>query len=287
LNREILTRHLQKEEYLISTANNGEEAWELMLNSPPQTLDTVLLDRMMPGIDGLEVLRRMKAHDELKNVPVIFQTAMTGEDEILEGIQAGAYYYLTKPYRRERLLAVVKAAISGYIQYRTLQKQVHQTVNALHYLDRAEFSIQRLDEADDLASLLAKMCPEPDKVVLGIWELLINAVEHGNLAITYEEKSDLLNRNAWRDEVERRMLLPEYRDRKVLVQFENSATGYVITIEDMGPGFKWESFMDFSADRALDAHGRGIAIAGAYSFSRLEYLGRGNIVKATISREKT
>lgn len=281
MNIKILARYLQKEEYGITVAMSGEEAWGLMQRSP-QAFDAVLLDRMMPGIDGLTVLRRMKGHDELKTVPVILQTAMTEEDEILEGIQAGAYYYLTKPYRKERLLAVVKTAITDHIQYKTLRKEAHQTVDALHLLDRADFSIQRLDEADNLASLLAKMCPEPDKVVLGLWELLINAVEHGNLGITYEEKSELLQRDAWRGEVDRRMRLPEYADKRVLVHFEKSPDEIVILIEDMGPGFDWEPFLEFSPDRAFDAHGRGIAIAGSYSFHRLEYLGSGNRVKATI-----
>ncbi len=281
MNIQILVRNLQKEDYGITVAMNGEEAWALM-EKTPQAFDAVLLDRIMPGIDGLEVLKRMKGHEDLKTVPVIFQTAMTEEHEILEGIQAGAYYYLTKPYRKERLLAVVKTAITDHVQYKTLQKEAHQTVDALHHLTRGDFAIQRLEEADNLASLLAKVCPEPDKVVLGLWELLINAVEHGNLGITYEEKSELLQRDAWREEVDRRLRLPEYAHRKVLVHFEKTDDAIAITIEDMGPGFDWKPFLELSPDRAFDAHGRGIAMAGSFSFSSIEYLGNGNTVRAVI-----
>jgi CheY-like chemotaxis protein len=281
MNIQILVRNLQKEDYKISVAMNGEEAWALMEKSP-QDFDAVLLDRIMPGIDGLEVLKRMKGHEELRSVPVIFQTAMTEEHEILEGIQAGAFYYLTKPYRKERLLAVVKTAITDHVQYKALQKEAHQTVDALHHLTRGDFSIQRLEDADNLASLLAKVCPEPDKTVLGLWELLINAVEHGNLGITYEEKSELLQRNAWREEVDRRLSLPEYAHRKVLVHFEKTDDEIAITIEDMGPGFDWKPFLELSPDRAFDAHGRGIALAGGYSFTSIEYLGNGNTVRAVI-----
>ncbi|HNY65433.1 MAG TPA: response regulator [Deltaproteobacteria bacterium] len=281
LNVRLMVGMLQKENYRISVATSGEEAWELMERSP-SGFDAVLMDRIMPGIDGLEVLRRMKGHDELKTVPVIFQTAMTREDEILEGIQAGAYYYLTKPYRREKLIAVVKTAVADHIQYITLRQETNQTMGAIGLLNNGDFTVQHLEEADNLAALLANICPEPDKVVLGLWELLINAVEHGNLNISYEEKSELLQRNIWRQEVDRRTRLPENAGLKVNVHFERTNSEIVITIEDMGPGFDWKPFLDFSPDRVFDTHGRGIAIAGNYSFHHLEYLGKGNKVRAVI-----
>lgn len=281
LNIKLIVQILQKEDYKISVAMNGEEAWDLLQKSP-LAFDAVLLDRMMPDIEGLEVLRRMKEHDELKSIPVIFQTAMTQEDEILEGIQAGAYYYLTKPYRKERLLAVVKTAVADHIQYKTLQEEAHHTVDALNLLVKGDFTIQRLDEVDNLATLLAKMCPEPDKVVLGLWELLINAVEHGNLGITYEEKSELLQLNIWREEIDRRTRMPEYSGKKVLIHFEKTPEEIIFLIEDMGPGFDWKPFLEFSPDRVFDSHGRGIAIAGNYSFLHIEYLGNGNKVRAVI-----
>jgi DNA-binding response OmpR family regulator len=280
-----LVHIFEKENYDVSVAMNGIEAWDLLQKSP-QDFDIVLLDRMMPGMDGLEVLKLMKDHSELKSVPVIIQTGMTEENEILEGIQAGAYYYLTKPYRRERLLAVVTAATNDHIRYKTLQKESLKTVEALHHLTRGDFSIQSPDEVDNLAALLAKMCPESDKVVLGLWELLINAVEHGNLGISYEEKSELLNLNIWRKEIERRVHLPEHKDKKVLVHIEKSADDITIIIEDMGPGFDWEPFLEISPDRVFDIHGRGIALAGNYSFHQLEYLGNGNKVKAKIKYNK-
>jgi len=281
LNIKLLVQILQKEDYKISVAMNGEEAWDLLQKSP-QAFDAVLLDRMMPGIDGLEVLKRMKEHDQLKTVPVIFQTAMTQEDEILEGIQAGAYYYLTKPYRKERLLAVVKTAVTDHIQYKSLQQEAHQTIDALSLMVKGDFSIRLIDEVDNLAALLAKMCPEPDKVVLGLWELLINAVEHGNLGITYEEKSELLSQDAWRQEVDRRTKLPEHADKRVKIHVERTPEGITFVIEDMGPGFDWKPYLEFSPDRVFDSHGRGIAIAGNYSFESIEYMGNGNKVRAVI-----
>ena len=284
--RKILVHILRQEEYRITEAVNGEDAWS-RLQKNPDAFDAVLLDRMMPGIDGLEVLRMMKEHEQLRSIPVIIQTAMVEEAEILEGIQAGAYYYLTKPYRKERLLAVIKAAIKDRIQYKTLQEEVHHTVGALGLLVRADFSLMSLHDADNLAALLAKICPEPDRAVLGLWELLINALEHGNLGITYEEKSELIRRDIWREEVQRRAHLPENRDKRVLVHYEKDSDGIMFIIEDMGPGFDWNPYLELRPDRAFDTHGRGIAIAGSLSFDRLEYLGRGNRVKAVITRHSS
>ncbi|HHO75858.1 MAG TPA: response regulator [Deltaproteobacteria bacterium] len=281
LNVKLMVQILQKEEYKISIAMNGEDAWDLLQKSP-HDFDAVLLDRMMPGIDGLEVLNRMKAHEHLKTIPVIFQTAMAGEDEILQGIQAGAFYYLTKPYRREKLLAVVKTAVSDHVQYKSLLEDANQTVDALNLLTRGCFELRSIDEVDNLAALLAKICPEPDKVVLGLWELLINAVEHGNLGITYEEKSLLLQDNLWRDEVNRRIMLPENCSKKVVVQYERSIKEICFLIEDQGEGFNWKPFLKFSPERVFDSHGRGIAMAGNYSFDRIEYMGKGNKVLAVI-----
>lgn len=282
VNLKIIVWNLQKEGYAVITAASGEEAWEILARSPTG-FDAVLLDRMMPGIDGLEVLRRMKAHEELKNVPVIFQTGMTREEEILEGIQAGAFYYLTKPFRKERLLAVVKSAIEDHSQYKALQNETRRTVDALHLLTRGDFYLKSLEDADNLATLIAKMCPGSEKVVLGLWELLINAVEHGNLGITYEEKSRLLQDNTWRQEIDRRIRMPEYAHKRVHVHFERAQEEISITIEDMGPGFDWRQYMELSPERLFDSHGRGIVLASCYSFDRVEYLGRGNKVRAVLN----
>jgi CheY-like chemotaxis protein len=281
VNVKLMSRILQKQDYKISIAMNGEEAWDL-LEKTPQCFDAVLLDRIMPGIDGMEVLKRMKEHDFLKTVPVIFQTAMNEEEEILEGIQAGAYYYLTKPYRKETLLAVVKTAVADHTRYKSLQEEAYQTTDALHLLTKGSFELQNLDDVDNLAMLLAKICPDPNKAVLGLWELLINAVEHGNLGITYQEKSELIRENLWREEMDRRTRLPENALKKVVVEFEKSADVICFIIMDQGDGFDWKPFLKISPKRVFDTHGRGIAMASNYSFDHIEYLGKGNKVMAVI-----
>src|SRR5438094_4134307 len=109
LDRKLLTLYLQPEGYAIETAVDGVEGWG-KLHADPGRYDVVLLDRTMPRMDGMQLLAKMKEDRQLRMVPVILQTALAHRDQILEGIRAGAYYYLTKPYDVDMLRSVVRTA---------------------------------------------------------------------------------------------------------------------------------------------------------------------------------
>lgn len=145
-------------------------------------------------------------------------------------------------------------------------------------LQTATFEITTLEEAAGLAALLAGACENAAAVLLGLSELLINAIEHGNLEIGYFEKSRLLSLGAWTAEVERRLALPEFAARKVRVEVGRSGSRLEITIIDAGSGFDWSNYLELSAARSLDSHGRGIALANKLAFNTLEYRGCGNTV---------
>ena len=70
INLEIICAHLEDDDYTLITANNGEEAWE-RIESDPQQYDAIILDRMMPGMDGMEVLANIKENEQLEHVPVV------------------------------------------------------------------------------------------------------------------------------------------------------------------------------------------------------------------------
>jgi anti-sigma regulatory factor (Ser/Thr protein kinase) len=110
----------------------------------------------------------------------------------------------------------------------------------------------------------------------------LHAVEHGNLGITYADKSHLLYNDLWHEEIQRRMALDENRDKRVCVHFERRPHALTITVRDEGHGFDWQHYLDFEPSRAFDLNGRGIALARAKSFDLLEYQGNGNTVTATI-----
>ncbi len=284
INLELLKGCLRSEPYELNTAINGLEAWE-QLEEYPEKYYTILLDRVMPGLNGMEVLSKMKAHKQLKSIPVIFQTSKAKKEEVLEGINAGAYYYLTKPYEPETLVAVVRSAVNEYAQYRTLKSEVDSNISAFELLTSGRFEVSTFPESKNLSSLMARVCPDPHKAVLGLWELMCNAIEHGNLGISYKEKSILNEKNEWQNEIERRILLPENISKKVIIHYEKTEEEIRFLIQDQGSGFDWSEYMSFDPDRAFDSHGRGIAMAATHCFDKLEYKGLGNKVQVIINRK--
>jgi phosphoserine phosphatase RsbU/P len=108
-NRFTLTERLAREGYAnVTTANNGREALELLRSRP---FDLVLLDIMMPDINGYEVLEQMKAGGQLHNIPVIMISALTDLDSVIRCIELGAVDYLPKPFNPTLLRARVGASL--------------------------------------------------------------------------------------------------------------------------------------------------------------------------------
>jgi CheY-like chemotaxis protein len=284
LNLEILVAHFEGEEpFTVHIADSGESAWQLLKNSELD-FKLILLDRMMPGLDGIGLLRRIKGDPRLASIPVIMQTAADSPDQIREGLEAGAYYYLTKPYRRDSLLAIVHAALSDAEACNALSQQPHRHINPLQFMEQAEFSIRTVEEASQLASFIARACPNPEAAVMGISELLVNGVEHGNLGLTYAEKSRLKQEDSWHEEIARRASLPENSAKEVRLSYLRQADSITLRICDQGNGFAWQDYLDMDPDRAFDPNGRGIALARMLSFSCVKYEGCGNIAVATIRR---
>jgi len=279
-NLEIISEYLS-DEYKISTAEDGAIAWE-MLEKNPNDFDVILLDRMMPNMDGMEVLKKIKQHPILEHCPVIFQTAKASVTDIAEGMSAGAYYYLTKPFEEEVLLSVTKTAVTDRLSFKQILDKLEQTRLTMGMLNSASFEFKTLEEARSIASLVSNACPEPEKIVMGLTELMINSVEHGNLGITYDEKSVLNDNGTWVDEINSRLQLEKNLNKVATINFQRHLDKIEITVTDQGEGFDWESYMDFDPGRIMDNHGRGIAVANKLSFSSVEYCGKGNEVCAQL-----
>jgi len=281
LDRKLLRAYLSKESYELDFAEDGLQAMT-MLARHPLPYDVVLLDRAMPRMSGMEVLAAIKNDPRLRMLPVIMQTASASAAEMQEGLRAGAYYYLTKPYDPEILIAIVGTAARDYTQYKELLQQLRSGMQCLRLLQHAKLVIRTVEEARDAATVFVNACPDPERTVIGLTELLVNAVEHGNLGITYEEKSRLNAEGAWIAELHRRRELPEHRGKRVEFEVERTPAEVRFTIRDDGPGFDWQKYLDVDPKRAFDNHGRGIAIARGMSFDRVEYRGKGNEVVAVV-----
>jgi two-component system sensor histidine kinase/response regulator len=116
-NLQITGQILKEAGYKISLAKDGKSALSLLEKEIP---DLILLDVMMPGIDGFEVCRIIKKNEKLKEIPIIFITAFNQSDEIVKGFQVGGVDYITKPYNRDELLIRVKTHLDLSISKKKL-----------------------------------------------------------------------------------------------------------------------------------------------------------------------
>ena len=282
MNIEIIGGALDDPSYAVSSAANGEVAWQAMTAAelPPHLL---VLDRMMPVLDGMALLHRIKADERFAGIPVIMQSAAGSTREIAEGVAAGAWYYLPKPYAPRDLQVIVRAALDEVAEREAANLAVRNRRSVLELLDTAEFKFHTLKEAADLALSLAGLCPDPIGAAMGLSELLVNAVEHGNLGISYSLKSALLRSGDWDGEIARRLADPVLGARRVRVRFLRGDDAIRFTISDEGDGFDWRSYLDFAPERAFDPNGRGIAMARQSGFAGIEYLERGNVVVALVA----
>jgi DNA-binding response OmpR family regulator len=106
--REVLTRYLERDGFLVRTAADGPEAVASLETEPPSL---VLLDLMLPGMDGLEVLGWMRRMGALRSIPVILVTAKGEETDRIVGLELGADDYVTKPFSPKEVVARVRAVL--------------------------------------------------------------------------------------------------------------------------------------------------------------------------------
>ncbi|HTH17110.1 MAG TPA: ATP-binding SpoIIE family protein phosphatase, partial [Magnetospirillum sp.] len=196
----------------------------------------------------------------------------------VEGIKAGVYHYLSKPLDRQLLLSVTAAAIEEHQRYLRLRDEVARRTTAMILMSSGTFHFRTLAEANNLAVSLARACPRSQHLVVGLSEIFTNAIEHGNLGITFEEKAKLLAEKRWRKQVDALLDAPQNRDKRVTVTFERLAGEVRITVRDEGAGFDWRRYVELDQTRAFAVHGRGIAMARQLSFDVLEYRDPGNEV---------
>ncbi len=253
-----------------------------VLKNSKKNIDVILLDKIMPEIDGIEVLKFVKSQDNLRNIPVIMQTVDTDDSHILECISAGAFHYLAKPFNEEITLAIIDKAIEESNNKNRLIKEMKDYNFSLGLMTHGCFEFRTPVEARDLSFLISKSFPDPESVLIGINELMINAIEHGNLGIGYAQKTKLINNLTLQEEINKRLKSKKYQARHARVEFTRNKDNISLYIKDMGDGFDWKHYMEMSAKRAVDPHGRGIAMARMLSFDDIQYMGKGNEVLCTV-----
>src|SRR5713101_8685843 len=144
-NRDILVTRLQAHGYELAQAADGEEALTAAKSLLP---DLILLDVMMPKLDGIEVCRRLKSDPSLPFTPIILVTAKADSKDVIAGLEAGGDEYLTKPVDQPALVARVKSMLRI--------KNLHDTVEALA-AERAEWNTTLERRVEEQVGQLEKL----------------------------------------------------------------------------------------------------------------------------------
>jgi adenylate cyclase len=160
-NLEILETRLARQGYEIVTAKDGDEA---LVTARAQTPDLILLDVMMPGLDGIQVCRQLKADSSLPFMPIILVTAKADPDDIVAGLDAGGDEYITKPVDHAALVARVRSILRIKALHDTVQEQAVQLEAWNRTLEQRVAA--QLAEIDRLGSLKRFLSPQVAELIV-------------------------------------------------------------------------------------------------------------------------
>ncbi len=174
-NLQVLGSTLFDSGYEIAIAENAKSALKILDEILP---DLILLDIMMPEIDGFQLCKQIKNNDALKDIPIIFLTAKSDTDNIIKGFQYGAVDYITKPFNQSELLIRVQS----HIELQQSKRQIEETNEQLKIFIR---------EKDEFLGIAAHDMKNPINVILGFSNLIINEID--KLNIDTDEKQIISN----------------------------------------------------------------------------------------------
>ncbi|HEY6896525.1 MAG TPA: response regulator [Rhodocyclaceae bacterium] len=140
-NLQLLAR-LFKDDYRVRIAHNGAKALEICCSETPP--DLVLLDVMMPGIDGFEVLQRMREHPNAEHIPVIFVTALSADESRIRGLELGAVDYVTKPIDPD----ILQVRVRNFMRYVELHRQLQGDYDAMLEAARLKEDVEHITRHD-------------------------------------------------------------------------------------------------------------------------------------------
>jgi len=163
---QILSKFLKEAGFKVRVARNGEQAIETVTYERP---DMILLDVMMPGMNGYQVCQVLKSDPSTEDIPVIFMTALNESVEKIKGLNMGAVDYITKPFQQQEVLARIKIHIKVYLLTKKLEKQNQRLQKEMQSRKTAE----NANEAK--SKFLAQMSHElrtPLNIILGFSQVM-------------------------------------------------------------------------------------------------------------------
>ena len=273
--RELLKICIEKEGYQCKTADDGVEGFNIFKQYNP---DVIISDVRMPHMNGMELLEAIRKIS--KDVIIVFITGHGNEELALQALQLGANNYLKKPID----ITEIKSIINRYFDV-IKSKAIETNIVDLITLREMEIEIDSdMNLVQSLANYLSEKTgnyfdsKERMRIELGLNELLINAIEHGNWDISFEEKNAALLENRIGELYNLKRNDPSNSNKKVLVQFRQSETFCEWIITDDGKGFNWKMIPNSADSQLSTMKGRGILLS-RLQFDELEYIGKGNMVR--------
>ena len=225
---------------------------------------------------AISVIRQIRESEDLKTLPIICwgfspRPAGAGSSSCF-----GLSFYLDAKAPVADVLQTVKCAVGSSNQFKGLLREVSVRESAIGLIRSGVFELKGLQEAENLATMLSRACPDPSVAAFALMEILVNAIEHGNLGLSHDEKSELLESGRLQDEIARRLGLPENVDKVVSVSFTRYDDRAEFTIKDAGIGFDWRRYMRELESDSDKLNGRGLTLACALECVDLSYSGNGN-----------
>ena len=160
--REMVVMALEKEGFSCLEASDAHKAESLINESAP---DMLLLDWMMPGINGVDFTRKLRRHDETRELPIIMLTAKTEEEDLIRGLESGADDYITKPFSPRALIARIQALLRRSNDDTTSHELVEMNGLVLDSIaHRVQFNNQEIEMGPTEFRLLQFFMFHPDRV---------------------------------------------------------------------------------------------------------------------------
>jgi CheY-like chemotaxis protein/anti-sigma regulatory factor (Ser/Thr protein kinase) len=272
--RTLLSRLLEREGFDPIQAADGEQAVEAFKSQSPLV---VVSDIMMPRMDGLALLTEIKRID--RNAIVILMTGQGNEDVLLRALRGGASNFFKKPFNVRELIDEIRKVVEFRIE------AARSTLfSPLLVEETKSFVLPRADSPyfpiiNQITLQLPCLMPEEEilNLKIGIEEMVTNALEHGNLGISFEEKSKAIEDGRLPQLIAERGMRSDAEGRKVYISSHLSPYLFEISIRDEGRGFDWRALPSVAPENLLSFNGRGIFLTKIY-FDEVLYSQSGNEV---------
>ena len=247
--------------------------------------DLVWTDLEMPLADGFEVMQ--VAHTLLPRVPILIVSGHTDTDHLMRALHAGATMFLPKPFDPSELHSVLRRADSLRMAH-TDEERAWESLKGCTLMLRVPPDLGVAAAVATLVRNHARAClgqSERHGLHIAAHEILLNAIEHGCLEITREEKLEALGRQAYHELLAERQADPRLASRMVGVFFTASMeAGAELTITDPGPGFDPASLPDPSdIENLFLPSGRGIVLAKLH-VDELSFADSGRTARVVVRR---